>query len=173
MQMSNSSSVNKAVSEPHLVETCETPSAAAPYSAFSKAQKRWIVFVAAFAGWFSTMSSFIFFPAIDTIAKSLNTSIQHINLTVTSYLLFAAVSPALTATLADHYGRRLAFMVSFSIYLAANIGLALQSSFPALFALRMLQSAGVAGTFPIAYGVLADVASPAERGSYIGVVAFW
>jgi Na+/melibiose symporter-like transporter len=143
------------------------------YSAFSKWRKRWIVFIAAFAAWFSTLSSFIFFPAIILLARGLDTSIQNINLTVTSYLLVAGVAPAVTATLADKIGRRPAFLASFIVFLVANIGLALQRSFAALFVLRMLQASGVAGTFAIAYGVVADIATPAERGSYVGVVAFW
>jgi MFS family permease len=143
------------------------------YSAFTKWQKRWIVFIAAFAAWFSTLTSFVFFPIITVLAHGLDTSIQNINLTVTSYLLVAGVAPAITATLADKAGRRPAFLASFVPFLAANIGLALQNSFPALFVLRMLQAAGVAGTFAIVYGVLADIATPAERGSYVGVVAFW
>jgi len=57
------------------------------YSAFNIWQKRWIVFVSAFAAWFSTASSFLFFPAIESLAHGLNTSIQNINLTVTSYLI--------------------------------------------------------------------------------------
>lgn len=143
------------------------------YSAFSKWQKRWIVLIAAFAAWFSTLTSFVFFPAVTSLAHGLDTSIQNINLTVTSYLIVAGIAPAITATLADRVGRRPAFLASFIVFVAANIGLALQNSFPALFVLRMLQATGIAGTFAIAYGVLADVTTPAERGSYIGVVAFW
>ncbi|KAJ9610599.1 hypothetical protein H2200_005376 [Cladophialophora chaetospira] len=142
------------------------------YSAFGKWQKRWIVLVSAFGAWFSTLTSFVFFPAITSLAHGLNTSIQNINLTVTSYLLVAGVAPAITATLSDKVGRRPAFLISFTLFLVANLGLVFQSSFPALFVLRMLQAAGIAGTFAIAYGVLADVTTPAERGSYVGIVAF-
>jgi len=154
-------------------DVSQNPDVEAKYSAFSVWQKRWIVFIAAFAAWFSTASSFLFFPAIDALAEALHTTVQNINLTVTSYLLVAGIAPALTASLADKAGRRPAFIMSFAIFLAANIGLALQQSFASLFVLRMLQAAGVAGTFAIAYGVLADIATPAQRGSYVGVVAFW
>ncbi len=145
----------------------------ANYSAFSKWQKRWIVLVSAFAAWFSTLTSFVFFPAITSLAHGLDTSIQNINLTVTSYLVVAGLAPAITATFSDRAGRRPAFLLSFVIFLAANLGLAFQNSFPALFVLRMLQAAGIAGTFAIAYGVLADITTPAERGSHVGIVAFW
>ena len=36
-------------------------------------------------------------------------------------------------------------MVQLFIYVVANVGLALQSSFAALFVLRMIQAAGISG----------------------------
>ena len=114
-------------------------------SAFSVRQKRWIVFLAAFAGWFSTLSSFIFFPAIPAISSSLGASIEEINLTVTSYLIVSAVVPSVICSAADIIGRRPVYLVALGVYFFSNIGLALQSSFPSMFALRMIQSAGVSG----------------------------
>lgn len=115
------------------------------YSAFTKAQKRWIVFLVAFAGWFSTLSSFIYFPAITALSKDLNTPIKMVNLTVTSYLLISAVIPSMAGKASDSSGRRPTYVLTLAVYVAANIGLALQSSFPALFVLRMIQAAGVSG----------------------------
>lgn len=117
-----------------------------PYSVFRIAQKRWIVFLVAFAGWFSNLSSFIFFPAIPAISEDMQTSIAKINLTVTSYLLVSAVVPSTVGRAADTSGRRPVYIVILAVYLAANVGLALQSSFRALFVLRMFQAAGVSGT---------------------------
>ncbi|KAK3309393.1 uncharacterized protein B0T15DRAFT_515379 [Chaetomium strumarium] len=54
---------------------------------------------------------------------------------------------------ADRFGRRPVFLVALVVYFAANIGLALQSNFVSFFVFRMLQSAGISGTFIIAYGV--------------------
>lgn len=116
------------------------------YSAFTKGQKRWIIFLVAYAGWFSTLSSFIFFPAITTLARALHTTMGRINLTVTSYLIAAAVAPTLVGHYADTSGRRPVYIVCLTVYLVANIGLASQTSFAALFTLRMLQSAGISGT---------------------------
>ncbi|KAK8042821.1 hypothetical protein PG994_013304 [Apiospora phragmitis] len=151
------------------VEAADTPTPA--FSTFSKSQKRWIIPIAALAGWFSTASSFIYFPAIPFLAQDLDVSVQNINLTVTSYLIASGVFPFITGSLADMYGRRLAFIVSLGVYAAVNLGLALQRSFPILFALRMLQSAAISGTFSIAYGVVGDLTTPAERGGYTGVIS--
>ena len=115
------------------------------YSEFTKAQKRWIIFLVAFAGMFSPLSSFIYYPAIHTIALDLRVTITLVNLTVTSYMIVSGITPAIVGDLADTVGRRPIYLATFLIYFAANIGLALQKSYPALLVLRMLQSAGGSG----------------------------
>lgn len=143
------------------------------YSAFSRVQKNYIISLAAFAGWFSSASSFIYFPAIPALAQDLGESIARINLTVTSYLIVSGLFPSITGNAADRFGRRPVFLVALTVYLLSNVGLALQSDFRLLFFLRMLQSAAISGTFSITYGVLSDLFSPAERGGYAGLVSFF
>ncbi|KAI4136367.1 MAG: hypothetical protein LQ341_005649 [Variospora aurantia] len=116
--------------------------AEAVYSTFSKASKKCISFAASSAAMFSGLSSFIYYPAISPLADSLHTSVALINLTITSYLIVSGVVPSIVGDLADRTGRRPLYIVTFAIYFAANIALALQDSYPALFVLRMLQSAG-------------------------------
>ena len=117
----------------------------ANYSGFTKAQKRWIVLLVAFAGMFSPLSSFIYYPAIHTIALDLNVTITLVNLTVTSYMIVSGITPAVVGDLADMVGRRPVYLATFLVYFVANIGLALQKSYPGLLVLRMLQSAGGSG----------------------------
>ncbi|KAJ5646090.1 major facilitator superfamily domain-containing protein [Penicillium lividum] len=143
------------------------------YSVFRPWQKNCIIGLAAFAGWFSTISSFIYFPAIPYIASDLNVGVEKVNLTVTSYLIMSGIFPSIMGDAADRFGRRPVFLLGLTIYFAANIGLALQSSFGLLFFLRMLQSAGISGTYSIAYGVLSDMFTPAERGGYSGIISFF
>lgn len=136
----------RAISQADDMETLEVAeSSPTQYSVFTKVQKRWIIFLAAYAGWFSTLSSFIFFPAINNLADDLHTTVEKVNLTVTSYLIVSGLAPSLVGEAAETFGRRPTYIISLSIYLVANIGLALQSSFPALFVLRMIQSAGISG----------------------------
>ena len=117
------------------------------YSHFTKVQKRLIVFIITFAATFSPLSSFIFFPAIKALSQDLHVSIEKINLTITSYMMVSGIAPAVLGDLADMSGRRIVYLLTFGIYLVANIGLAVQKSWTALFLLRMLQSAGGAGAY--------------------------
>ena len=58
-----------------------------PYSIFTPTQKKIIVVVAAFGAVFSPMSTTIYLPALNTIAKDLNVSDSQINLTITTFLV--------------------------------------------------------------------------------------
>ncbi|OGM40837.1 putative MFS transporter [Aspergillus bombycis] len=140
------------------------------YSAFSKAQKRYIVFCASWAGFFSPVSSQIYYPALNTLAYDLHVSSSLINLTLMSYMIFQGLSPMFVGDFADKAGRRPAYIGCFILYIAANIGLALQNNYAALFIFRCLQSAGISTTIALGSGVVSDIAAAAERGSYMGFV---
>jgi multidrug resistance protein len=91
-----------------------------------------------------------------------------INLTITVYVIFQGLAPSFTGSLSDNIGRRPVYFLCFVVYIAANIGLALQHSFAALVVLRGIQSSGSSGTIALANAVVSDVATAAERGVYIG-----
>lgn len=116
-----------------------------PYSLFSKNERRCIVCLIALAGWFSTLSSFIYYPAISIVAHDLQSTLPLINLTVTSYLIVSGFAPSVVGAAADVYGRRPLYFVTLALYVVANVGIACQNSFVALLLLRMLQSAGISG----------------------------
>ena len=84
--------------------------------------------------------------------------------------IFQGLAPAFIGELADTAGRRPAYFFCFVVYIAANVGLALQNSYAALFLLRCLQSTGSSATIALSSGVVADVATAAERGKYMGFV---
>ncbi|KAI0016434.1 major facilitator superfamily domain-containing protein [Xylariomycetidae sp. FL0641] len=148
--------------------TTTAEAAPSPFSAFTPRQKRWISFAASFGALFSTLSSYIYLPALAPMARDLGVSLALMNLTVTSYLVVAGLAPAFLGDLADQRGRRPVYILMFALMLGADLGMALQDSYPALLGLRMLQSAGSSGTYGAAYGVVADIAEAAERGSYVG-----
>lgn len=115
------------------------------YSTFTTWEKRWIIFITAFAGMFSPLSSFIFYPAITSISEGLGVTIGLVNLAITTYMIVSGIAPTLIGNAADTLGRRPIYILALSIYFVANVGLALQNSLSALLVLRMLQSAGSSG----------------------------
>ncbi|KAJ5371609.1 hypothetical protein N7517_003615 [Penicillium concentricum] len=136
-----------------------------PYSVFTSTQKRLIILIAALASSFSPLSANIYYPALNSIAKDLRVSPSQINLTITTYMICQGLAPMLTGSLADQAGRRPAYILCFVIYIFGNIALALQHSFPALLALRAVQSCGSSGTVALASAVVADIITSAERAA--------
>lgn len=130
--------------------------------------KLFIVFMVAWGGFFSPLSANIFYPALNTLSSELHVSVELINLTLTTYSIFQGLAPTIFGDLADMAGRRPAYIIGFVIYIGACIGIALQDSYAALMVLRCLQSSGSSGMIALANGVVADVATVAERGTWMG-----
>ena len=151
-------------------QTKDHPVTGVPFSSFTSLQKYSLAYAASISATFSGLSSFIYYPAITALSRSLHTSIEAINLTITAYLVVAGIAPSILGDLADRIGRRPISLVALTLYLGANIGLALQHSYAALVVLRCLQSAGASSTIALAYGIIADISTPAERGSYMGIL---
>lgn len=106
-------------------------------------------------------------------------------------MVFQGIAPTIFGDFGDMAGRRPAFIVAVVIYIfgrftlflpilvkprfanfvpTANLGLALQDNYAALMVLRCMQSGGSSGTLALGYAVVADVATSAERGKYMGIV---
>ncbi|KAG9557686.1 MFS general substrate transporter, partial [Aureobasidium melanogenum] len=137
------------------------------FSIYTKGQKLWIILLVSFAATFSGFASNIYFPSIPAIASDLSSSIELINLTVTGYLIFQGLSPTLWGAVSDTYGRRVTYICTFIVFIAACIGLAETRSYAQLLVLRCLQSTGSASTIAIGAGVVGDITTREERGGYM------
>ncbi|KAL9625126.1 MAG: hypothetical protein Q9160_000855 [Pyrenula sp. 1 TL-2023] len=115
------------------------------FSVFTATEKWCIVAIVSYAAWFSTLSSFVYYPAIHLLAQTMAVSIDKINLTVTSYMAMATVAPTLVGDAADVLGRRPIYGITLSLYLVANVAIALSISYPVLLGLRVLQALAISG----------------------------
>ena len=84
-----------------------------------------------------------------------------------SLQIFQGLAPMMIAGFSDKAGRRPAYFICFIIYIAANLGLALQNNYVALLVLRMVQSAGSSGTVALAQGLVGDLIVSSDRGKYV------
>ena len=139
-----------------------------PYSIFSRRQRRLLIVIASLAALFSPLTANIYYPALNTLSDDLHESLSKINLTITTYLIFQGLAPSFIGNLADETGRRPSYIICFTIYIGANIGLALLQDYPTLLVLRMVQSSGSSGTVALANALVSDVVTSADRGSAIG-----
>ncbi|KAI1311516.1 multidrug resistance protein [Xylaria venustula] len=132
-----------------------------PYFSFTRVEKFCIVALVSFAACFSTLSSFIYYPALEHPSEDVSVSVDDINLTITTYMAAATVAPTLVGDAADILGRRPVYILTLSLYIGADVAIPATRPFHALL-----------GTFSIAYGVITDIASPGERGSFASAVSF-
>ncbi|KAI4267625.1 MAG: hypothetical protein L6R38_008174 [Xanthoria sp. 2 TBL-2021] len=156
-----------------LNETCPAskvpPTPNVPYTVFTHKQKRRFRLLLGFATITSPLTATCYFPLLPLLRTHFETSAQAINLTLTIYIIFQALSPAVFGPLSDSIGRRLVFLVTLTLYAFGNLGLALnKSSYAALLVLRALQSLGASAALAISYGVVADICVPSERGRMLG-----
>ena len=154
----------------HTHSVIGRPLEGGPYSSFNDRQKALLTYAASVSAIFSGLSSFIYYPAVTALAHDLHKSIASINLSITVYLVMAGLAPSILGDLADKIGRRPVSLIALTLYFCANLGLAVQKDYVALLALRCLQSAGASSTYAIAYGIISDISTPAERGSYMGIL---
>ncbi|OAA59624.1 Major facilitator superfamily domain, general substrate transporter [Niveomyces insectorum RCEF 264] len=147
----------------------ETP--APPYSTFTNRQKIAITLTVSFLAIISPLSGQVYLPALNAIADDLHVPVSDINLTITTFMIFQGIAPSFIGNLSDVYGRRPAYLICFSIYVLANLGLALQNSYAALMVLRCFQSMGSSATISLSSATVADLVTRAERGKFIGFAA--
>ena len=143
-----------------------------PYTVFTRNQKRRLRLLLGFATITSPLTATCYFPLLPLLRTHFATSAQAINLTLTIYIVFQALSPAVFGPLSDSVGRRSVFLITLALYAMGNLGLALnRSSYAVLLVLRALQSVGASAALAVSYGVVADVCVPSERGRMLGPVS--
>ncbi|KAJ4302698.1 hypothetical protein N0V90_001588 [Kalmusia sp. IMI 367209] len=101
MERSDGIEAGRPDAEKPVVDEAEKTSEPQPYTIFTPIQRSLLLYACSISAVFSTVSSFIYFPAITAIARSLNVSIQAVNFTVTSYQIVSGIAPTIFANLAD------------------------------------------------------------------------
>ncbi|CAD6887526.1 unnamed protein product [Tilletia controversa] len=142
-----------------------------PDSVFSPARTGVIVFIATLAAFISPMTANIFLPALPEVARDLNVTTEKINLAVFVYMIAQGISPLFLGG-SDALGRRSIYLICFIIYSGANAGLAnlANGDFAGLLVLRFMQACGSASMIAIGAGVVNDVCSSKNRGSFMSIV---
>lgn len=109
--------------------------------------------------------------ALPAIGTELHASGAELSLVIGSYLIaLAALMPA-AGRVAEHWGRRAAFLVGVAAFGLASLGCAAAPSVETLIAVRVLQGAGAALAVPLALANVTAAMPPERRGWAVGVFA--
>lgn len=84
----------------------------------------------------------MYLPGFNAIAADLNTDIEHVQLSLTSFFIGIAIGQMIYGPLLDRFGRKTPLIVGLLIYIAASIGCALVNSADGLIILRFIQALG-------------------------------
>ena len=157
----------KAIPDTHTTSLPNSVEHEDAWSVWSTRGKKTIVLSASFASLLAPLASNIYFPALEPIARDLDVSNTLVNVSISTFIILQGIAPTFSAQLSDSAGRRPIYLVCLTLFLAANIGLGAQNSYAALLTLRCFQSAGSSGIAALSGAIAADIATPAERGTYV------
>ncbi|CAG8591926.1 6274_t:CDS:2, partial [Ambispora gerdemannii] len=135
-----------------------------------RGKKRRILFLIAFAGMIAPLTSTILYPALNLIRKDLNTRQILANALVGVFILVLGIAPLGWASFSDTWGtRRIAYLSSFLIFIAASFICAFSSNIWLLLIMRAIQSCGASAVQSIGAGTIGDIYPPTERGASFGL----
>ena len=119
----------------------------------------WLLLLIAFTG---TLAMHVFVPALPIAQQALATSTQHIQLTITVYVIGLAVGQLIYGPISDAIGRRPAVFAGLTIYFVGSLAALMAPSLPTLVAARFLQALGGAGGLSLARVMVRDASGEAE-----------
>ena len=104
----------------------------------------------------------MYLPAFQTVANDFNTSMDKVQLTLTSYFIGIAVGQLIYGPLLDKYGRKKPLLVGLLIYIAATFLCILTQDIEHMIAYRFLQALGSCAGMVAARAMIQDYYEPRE-----------
>lgn len=105
----------------------------------------------------SPFSIDMYLPGFPAIAKDLNTSIDLVQLSLTSYLVGIALGQLLYGPLLDRFGRKTPLYAGLVVYVLASIGCAFTLSVESLIVMRLIQAIGGCAGMVAAQALVRDL----------------
>ena len=88
----------------------------------------------------------------------------------TAYLVASTIAIPIAGRLADHFGRRIFFVLGLAIFMIGSIPAGLSQSMNQLIAFRAVMGLGGGILMANSFAAAADLFPPAERGRYMGLI---
>ncbi len=118
------------------------------------------------------VASTIYVPSIPAIARALDTSVAHVQLTFVAYLLAFAVSMLAVGPLSDRYGRRRTMLLGLGLSALGSLACAVSPSIGFLIAARIVQGIGACAGMVVGRAITRDVWGPEAASQVLAGRAF-
>src|SRR5690606_28638170 len=130
--------------------------------AFTKRQSMTAILILGLLSAIGPLSIDMYLPGFEGIATSLETSVAHVQLSLTSFFIGIAAGQLVYGPLLDRFGRKLPLLVGLIIYILASFGCVLIDSADALVAYRFVQALGSCAGMVAARAMVRDFFPPQE-----------
>ena len=108
-----------------------------------------IPFIVGCALFMQMLDSTVVATALPTMALDFGTTVVHMNITITAYLLATAVFVPISGWAADRFGARSVFLAAIALFTLSSVACAASSTLPQLVAARLFQGAAGAMMVPV------------------------
>jgi EmrB/QacA subfamily drug resistance transporter len=137
----------------------------------SEYRKWWTLGAVAFGLFMIMLDNTVVNVALPSIQEDLGVGLSELQWIVAGYALTFAALMLTGGKLADHYGRRLIFVVGLTIFTLASLACGLAESGDVLIAARVVQGAGAALMNPATLSIISATFPTEQRGMAIGIWA--
>ncbi|MCE7041520.1 multidrug effflux MFS transporter [Dyadobacter sp. CY312] len=130
-------------------------------------------FIILILGSLATISPFsidMYLPGFPTIARDLNTTIDKVQLSLTSYLIGICLGQILYGPLLDRFGRKKPLYAGLVLYVIASIGCALTSSVDSLIMMRFFQAMGGCVGLVASQALVSDIFPSDKRAEVFSLI---
>ncbi|AKD39106.1 bicyclomycin resistance protein-2 [Pasteurella multocida subsp. multocida OH4807] len=115
---------------------------------------------------FGPLSIDLYLPSLPTIAQELNTSMEWVQLSVSTFLTGFCVGMLFYGPISDRYGRRVVLLIGMFIYIIASLACSLANSIEQLLVARFLQAFG-GGVGPVLGRAIVRDSFPPHRMTHV------
>ena len=118
-------------------------------------------------------STDIYIPIIPFLTKDLSTSINLVNLTISSYVVGIAISMLLFGFISDQLGRKQSLIISLTIYIISSLFIGYSNNIYLFIVLRFFQGIGGGAGTVVGRLILKDYFKRKEQLSLMSSLSMW
>lgn len=131
---------------------------------------KWIITaIAALAGMASPMGTAIVLPALPDIARTFDSPLTVVNLSIAMYMLAMSIFPLWWSSFSETLGRRTIYLASFAMSVVFNALSAVSVNIGMFIAMRVFAGGAAASVQAVGAGTIADIWEVKERGRAMGI----